>query len=195
MAYTYLTPYPGGQMAGRRGGGLFDLHRQMNRLFDELFDTSGDASGGGGGLFGGGAHPAVDIHQEDDRIEITAELPGVNEEDIDLSVEDGVLCLAGEKKSSREDSQSGYRERSYGRFERRITLPTNVDQDKIEADFRDGVLTVTLPKAEKERGRKIRLGHGSRSEQELIESGEGQTASPTARQPAGEQRERRTENA
>lgn len=195
MAYTYLTPYSGGQIAGRRGGGLFDLHRQMNRLFDELFDTSGDASGGGGGLFGGGARPAVDIHQEDDRIEITAELPGVKEEDIDLSVEDGMLCLAGEKKSSREDSQSGYRERSYGRFERRITLPTNVDQDKIEADFRDGVLTITLPKAEKERGRKIRLGQGSRSEQELIESGEGQTASPAARQPAGEQRERRTENA
>lgn len=196
MAYTYLTPYlGGGQMSGPRGGGLFDLHRQMNRLFDELFDTSGDTSGGGGGLFGAGARPALDIHQEDDRIEITAELPGVKEEDIDLSVEDGVLCLAGEKKSSREDSESGYRERSYGRFERRITLPSNVDEEKIEADFRDGVLTVTLPKAEKERGRKIRLGQSSRSEQELIESGEGQTASPSAKAAGGEQRERQTENA
>lgn len=196
MAYSYLTPYlGGGQMVGRNGGGLFDLHRQMNRLFDELFDTSGDTSGGGTGLSGLGARPALDIHQDDDRIEITAELPGVKEEDIDLTVEDGVLRLTGEKKSSREDSQSGYRERSYGRFERRITLPSNVDEEKIEADFRDGVLTVTLPKAEKERGRKIRLGQSSRSEQGLIEGGEGQSASQSAKTGGGEQRARRTENA
>lgn len=158
MAYSYLTPFRRGPLrasgTARGGGSIFDLHRQMNRLFDDLFDTGGTA----GSLVSGGSHPAMDILQEEDRVEITAELPGVREEDIDLTVEEGVLVLSGEKKSTREDRQTGYCERSYGRFERRITLPSNIDEDKIEAKFEDGVLTVNLPRTEKQGGRKIELG-------------------------------------
>lgn len=160
MAYGYLTPRRRGSLVtgGPSGGGLFDLHRQMNRLFDDLFDQDGDS-----GVYAraGMNTPAMEIHQTDDRLEITAELPGVREEDIDLTVEDGVLTLRGEKKSSREDQERGYSERSYGTFERRLTLPSNIDEEACSADFKDGVLTITLPKAEKARGRRIPLGGGS----------------------------------
>lgn len=159
MAYGYLTPRRRGSLAtSGPGGGLFDLHREMNRLFDDLFDQDGDS---GAYARTGMSTPAMEIHQAEDKIEITAELPGVREEDIDLTVEDGVLTLRGEKKSHREDQQRGYSERSYGTFERRLTLPSNIDEEACSADFKDGVLTITLPKsAEKARGRRIPLGGG-----------------------------------
>lgn len=172
MAFGYLTPFRSRTPATTgTGGSLFDLHRQMNRLFDDLFDQDGDS-----GFYAraGIAAPAMDIHQDDKQVEITAELPGVKEEDIDITIDDGVLTLRGEKKSTREDKESGYRERSYGSFERRLTLPSNIDEDNCSADFKDGVLTITLPKSEdKARGRKIQLGQGqqrsNRAEEQLIE--------------------------
>ena len=175
MAFGYLTPFRSRTPATTgTGGSLFDLHRQMNRLFDDLFDQDGDS-----GFYAraGIAVPAMDIHQDDKQVEITAELPGVKEEDIDITIDDGVLTLRGEKKSTREDKESGYRERSYGSFERRLTLPSNIDEDNCSADFKDGVLTITLPKSEdKARGRKIQLGQGqqrsNRAEEQLIEQRE-----------------------
>ena len=172
MAFGYLTPFRSRTPATTgTGGSLFDLHRQMNRLFDDLFDQDGDS-----GFYAraGIAAPAMDLHQDDKQVEITAELPGVKEEDIDITIDDGVLTLRGEKKSTREDKESGYRERSYGSFERRLTLPSNIDEDNCSADFKDGVLTITLPKSEdKARGRKIQLGQGqqrsNRAEEQLIE--------------------------
>ena len=172
MAFGYLTPFRSRTPATTgTGGSLFDLHRQMNRLFDDLFDQDGDS-----GFYAraGIAAPAMDIHQDDKQVEITAELPGVKEEDIDITIDDGVLTLRGEKKSTREDKESGYRERSYGSFERRLTLPSNIDEDNCSAEFKDGVLTITLPKSEdKARGRKIQLGQGqqrsTRAEEQLIE--------------------------
>ncbi|WP_165362142.1 Hsp20/alpha crystallin family protein [Qipengyuania thermophila] len=155
MAFRYLAPFGTGSsrgLTGSGGGSIFDLHRQMNQLFDNLLD--GGQSGGASAM----AQPLMDVHQENGRVEITAELPGVKEEDIDIHVEDGVLILTGEKKAQRENSETGYRERSYGRFERRITLPNTIDEDKIEADFEHGVLTITLPLAERQTGRKIKLG-------------------------------------
>lgn len=159
MANGYLTPSRRGSLAGGGGfgapGSLFDLHRQVNRLFDDLFDQDADT-----GSFArqGAATPAMDVHQSEDKLELTAELPGVKEEDIDLSVEDGVLTLRGEKKYERTDEERGYSERRYGTFERRITLPSNIDEDKCSAEFKDGVLTITMPKSEKSRGRRIPLG-------------------------------------
>lgn len=175
MAIGYLTPMRhraaarGGQA---RPGSLFDLHRQMNGLFDELFDRDGDS-----GFYAraGISAPAMDIHQDDKQLEITAELPGVKEEDVEISVEDGVLTLRGEKRSSRDDEESGYRERSYGSFERRIALPFNIDENACSAHFEDGVLKITLPKTEeKARGRRIPVGRqaaqgGGGAEEALIE--------------------------
>jgi HSP20 family protein len=159
MAFRYLAPYRSRSPAWRAGGGsLFDLNRQINRMFDDLFDQEGDS-----GFYGraGMSAPAMDIHETEDAVEITAELPGVKEDDVELSIEEGVLTLRGEKRSCREDSEGGYRERAYGSFERRITLPANIDEDACSADFADGVLTITLPKREeKPSGRKIPLGKG-----------------------------------
>lgn len=164
MAFRYITPLRTGGVRPAGGGSIFDLHRQMNRLFDDLLDSG---SGGGGGEQGqaGASSPLMDVHQQDGRVEITAELPGVREEDIELTVEDGVLVLSGEKRSGREGGANGYRERSYGRFERRITLPNTIDENAIEANFEHGVLTITLPLAERQLGRKIQLGRGKRSGQ------------------------------
>jgi HSP20 family protein len=159
MAFRYLTPYRSRTPArGAGGASLFDLNRQINRMFDDLFKQEGDS-----GFYAraGMSAPAMDIHQTDEAVEITAELPGVKEEDVDLSIEDGILTLRGEKKSSREVGEGGYRERTYGSFERRITLPGNIDEEACSADFADGVLTITLPKREEQaRGRKIPLGTG-----------------------------------
>jgi HSP20 family protein len=164
MARGYLTPWrasgslaPIGFESGF-GGSLFDLHRRLNRLFDNLLEQ-----GDGGALNGPTlAAPALDVSQNDKQIEVTAELPGVKEEDIDLSIEDGVLTLSGEKKSERKDEERGYSERSYGRFERRLALPSNIDEERCSAEFRDGVLRITIPKAEeKQRGRRIPLGGAS----------------------------------
>jgi HSP20 family protein len=174
MALGYLSPYRRGTAATRaRGAGgssLFDINREINRMFETLLEQDGDSSTLSPGMLA----PALDIHQDDETIEITAELPGVKEEDIDLCVEDGVLTLRGEKQSERSDEERGYTERSYGTFVRRISLPPNVDEDACSADFENGVLKITLPISEqKTRGRRIQLGRGksagSQSEGALID--------------------------
>ena len=200
MANGNLTPYRRNQPQGRglsgsplggfTGRSLFDLHRQMNSLFDDLFGREGP----GGQVFGGQggqgqqgfAAPALEVHQTDDKVEITAELPGVKEDDIDLVIEDGVLTLRGEKRSTRTDEERGYSERSYGRFERSITLPANVEEEKCSAEFRDGVLTVSLPKsAERQRGRRIPLGGDKQQRLEGQNDTEGTPRQQAAQQPRG----------
>lgn len=169
MAFGYLSPY---RRRLGSSGSIFDLHQQVNRLFDDLFDQDGDS-----GFYArsGMSAPAMEVHRDGDKLEITAELPGVKEEDVDLTVQDGVLTLRGEKKSTRKDEERGYSERSYGSFERRITLPQDVDTDACSANFSDGVLTINLPiSQEKSRGKRIPLGRqegqrGSDREGELIE--------------------------
>lgn len=202
MAYGTLAPYRRGALA-RSGGGfgtgslVFDLHRQMNRMFEDLFEPDG----GSGGSSATAGFPPMEITQDDKKVEVCAELPGVKREDIDLTVEDGVLMLSGEKKSERRD-ENGYSERSYGRFERRITLPSNIDQDACQADFTDGVLKITIPRSEaKARGRRIELGtseqqSGSAAESALIDQNKpaagnaGQSAEGTASQSTGQSTEK-----
>jgi HSP20 family protein len=125
---------------------LLSLHREVNRLFDDVFrgfDTP--ALGGVGRSL---TWPHVELGETDKDIRVTAELPGLDEKDVDISLEEGVLTLRGEKRSEVEDQERGYSERSYGRFERRISLPKGIDRDRANATFRNGVLTVTLPKTE-----------------------------------------------
>lgn len=186
MATGYLTPWRRGSLTsgGSYGSGsLLDLHRQMDRLFDDLF-TAPATSGLGGPFAGGTGWPQLEIEQKDDRIEVVAELPGVSEDDIELTVEDGVLSLTGEKRCERQD-EGGYSERSYGRFERRIALPANIDEDACAADFRDGVLTITIPRSEaKSRGRRIPLGQGGRPGRPIEAQNDAETA---PRQQAAEE--------
>lgn len=101
--------------------------------------------------------PAVDVFEDDDRIELRAELPGLSAEEVQIELHDGVLTLSGERRLDREEEREGYRriERSFGRFTRSFTLPRHVDQDNVRAEMRNGVLCLTLPKREPQRGRRI----------------------------------------
>ncbi len=132
---------------------VLGFRREVDRLFDDLFRGSLPNLGLGRSL---AAWPNVELSETDREIRVTAEVPGMSEKDVELLVEEGVLTIRGEKKSETEDKDRGYSERYYGRFERRIALPSNVDERGANATFRDGVLTVTLPKsADTERGRRI----------------------------------------
>ncbi|AMG72550.1 Hsp20/alpha crystallin family protein [Sphingopyxis granuli] len=93
--------------------------------------------------------PSVEISDGEKEIKVTAEVPGLEEKDIEVLLDDGVLTLKGEKRSETEDKDRQFTERFYGRFERRIPLGYEVKDDKVDARFRNGVLTVTLPKSEK----------------------------------------------
>lgn len=132
---------------------FLSLHREMNRLFDEAFRDFGAPS-----LFGRmPAWPSVEVADTDKEIRVSAELPGLEEKDVEVLMEDGVLTLRGEKKSEVEDKARQFSERSYGRFERRIPLGFEVEDDKVAAEFRNGVLTVTLPKPENAPARAKRI--------------------------------------
>ncbi|WP_331375082.1 Hsp20/alpha crystallin family protein [Sinorhizobium chiapasense] len=136
---------------------FLSLHRNVNRLFDEVFRGFGSPS-----LFGGtspfnGSWPHVEIEENDNEIRVIAEIPGINPEDIEVLLEEGVLTLRGENKSETEDKDRRFSERYYGRFERRLALGRQVDEDKVAATFKNGLLAVTLPKTEKARANVKRI--------------------------------------
>jgi HSP20 family protein len=125
------------------------LQTNVNRAFDDflrMFPTP--LSGMQGLLLDTDGEFQVDITETDKDIRVTAELPGVDEGDIDVRVSDGMLAISAEKKAAREANESGYilRERSFGRVERTLALPEGVDVDAAQASFKGGVLTVTIPK-------------------------------------------------
>lgn len=137
---------------------LESLRGEIDRVFDDF------ARGFGRPLFGRGFFdlepfrrfdrqlavnaPAVDLVEKEDRYLVTAELPGIDEKDVDVKIADNILTIKGEKKEEREEREKGryLSERRYGAFTRSFQLPTGVDEAKIEATFEKGVLTVTLPK-------------------------------------------------
>lgn len=110
--------------------------------------------------------PAMEIAENDDAFVVTAEVPGINPKNVDISLDDGILTLSGEKKEEKEEGKEGSKyhiwERRYGSFRRSFTLPQAVEADKITAKAADGILTVTLPKTKKARaqGRKIPVTNG-----------------------------------
>jgi HSP20 family protein len=143
----------------RETGNPFSLlQREMNDLFDNFFGDFGIRPFDTGlNDFG----PIVDVSGSDKEIRVTAELPGMEEKDIDVSINHESLTMKGEKKEEKEDKGRSYyvTERSYGSFSRTIPLPVGVDADKAEASFKKGVLTVKLPKTAKaaEEAKKIRV--------------------------------------
>jgi len=118
------------------------LHREMNRLFDEelrAFDSPA--------LFGRMPNwPSLKVSDTDHEIRVAAELPGMDETDVEVLLEDGSLTIRGEKKAEMEDKTRHFSERFYGRFERRIPLGFEAEEGKVNATFNNGVLTVTVPK-------------------------------------------------
>jgi len=137
----------------RQRGSLANLHNEMDDLFDSFF------KGLDRPFTGYKAWPAIDVAEQDDAIVVRAEVPGCKADDVDISVYGNTLTISGEKKQSEEKKEKGYyhMESSYGSFRREITLPTDVDQDKIEAVCKDGVLNITLPKAEKTKAVKVKV--------------------------------------
>ncbi|SCX94966.1 MULTISPECIES: Hsp20/alpha crystallin family protein [unclassified Pseudomonas] len=133
------------------------LRQQVDRLFDD-FNRGTGLSPFSRGLFdvepfwrrefSMSSLPAVDISEKEKSFEITAELPGMDQKDIEIRLANGNLIIKGEKKDTKEEKRKGYHlsERHYGSFERVFNLPKGVDSDKIEAQFSKGVLTLTLPK-------------------------------------------------
>jgi len=123
------------------------LHREMNRLFDDVFRGFDLTPFGSGRLLDRGLDwPNVEVSETDKEVKVTAELPGLDEKDVQVELASGVLAIKGEKKTETEDKDRLFSERTYGHFERRIPID-DVDQDKVSAAFKNGVLTVTMAKA------------------------------------------------
>lgn len=166
MAITDLIPWTKARDIGVRRDTdvhpFLTLHREMNRMFDEVFRGFDLVQNGLPRAFVGLNWPRVDIDENDKEIRITAELPGLNEQDVKLEIANGVLSISGEKKSETSDKDRRFSERYYGSFERRIALE-DVDADKAAATFRDGVLSVTIPKSQKARENVRRIAINSKS--------------------------------
>ena len=153
-----LSPYRGGGLLGGLDP-LFSLHRDMNRLFEDVLGGPALGQDQQGRLVS--AH--VSVSETENEIRVAAELPGVREEDIDVSLDDDILTIRGEKKMQRQDEKENFHvvERSFGSFQRSIRLPFPVEPDRVSARFEDGVLTVSLPKsARAERTRRIQVSRG-----------------------------------
>jgi len=123
------------------------LQREMNRVFDDFFKGFAVSPALSGGLMGSEV-PKVDVSETEKEVHVSADLPGIDEKDVDVSLANGVLTIKGEKKVEKEEKDKNYHrvERSYGSFQRAIPLPCEVDEDKAEASFKQGVLTIKLPK-------------------------------------------------
>lgn len=132
---------------------LSAFQQEVDRLFDlPVFSReSGHA---------GGWSPALDVHQDKDNLLVKVELPGMKKEDIALSLHDGLLTISGERRQEKAHDEKGAlrNERFFGRFERTLTLPVQVDGTRVNAAYEDGILTVTLPKAEAAKPRQIEIG-------------------------------------
>lgn len=135
---------------------LDDLHKEIDRMFhSRLFPAEGEEA-----LATTDWTPAADIKEEDDKFVIHADIPGVKPEDIDVSMENGVLTIKGERESEKKEEREGYKrvERAYGSFMRRFSLPDTADADNISAKSVDGVLEVVIPKQEKPQPKRITVG-------------------------------------
>ncbi len=137
------------------------LFGDLRHGFDRLFEGCNQPFNGGS-LLDPRSFPAVNVWEDGDSLYAEAELPGVDPKEIEIEVVGNVLTLRGEKKHQREEGGKGFHciERSYGAFNRSIELPTSVDSDKVSAAFKNGVLTVTLPKHPESKPKRITVENG-----------------------------------
>lgn len=149
---------------------LLQLHREVDRLFDEAFAGFGLSSprlalpSASGSAWPTVLRPSLDIQETEKQYRITLEVPGTEEKDIQLTLEDDLLWIRGEKRHETEQKEGQYHlvERSYGSFQRVLNLPTDADRESIQAKFRNGVLTITINKREQAaapEGRRIAIEH------------------------------------
>ena len=139
---------------------LFEPLTSFDREIDTMFDkfmrggTADDSSFAVSHWM-----PAVDVAEHDEEYQVKVELPGVSKDDVKITMQDNILTIHGEKKQEKESKSSNYHrvERSYGSFQRSFTLPTSVKHDTIEASYKDGILTIALPKAEEAKPKQIEV--------------------------------------
>lgn len=136
--------------------GLQSLQHDMNRIFDEFF--RGDLLANDS-FFARDWNPAVDILENNDQFVLKAEIPGMTKDDVKITLENNVLTIRGEKKNESDKKEGDYHriERSYGSFERSFTIPGTIKVNDIDAQYKDGVLTLTLPKAEEAKPKSIEV--------------------------------------
>lgn len=147
MTIRDLIPWNRRRQVGTLGGmdPFMSFRQEMDRLFDDTFrgfaltpSWAGDRM-----LEAGAGWPSIEVTETEKEIKVMAELPGLDEKNVEVSLADGMLCISGEKKEETEDKERRFSERYYGRFERRIPVE-DVDEGKVAATFKDGVLTVVL---------------------------------------------------
>jgi HSP20 family protein len=157
---------------------LQTLQNRMSRLFEEQYGGREEA------LMSSGAFvPPVDIYEDQQGIQLKLEVPGIEEKDLDIKVENNVLTISGERKFEKEQNEENFHriERRYGSFTRSFTLPNTVDTDKITADYSNGVLNIQLVKREEAKPKQIKVGIGQKAiegKKEAVSSGKstGQAA-------------------
>lgn len=137
----------------------FGLRREIDRLFEDTFGRGNEMTSW---------TPAVDIRESDKELSLEVELPGIRPEEVEITAENGVLTVRGEKRNERkegdEDSRYHMVERSYGSFIRSFQLPKGLDETKIEADYNDGILSVHIPKTALPQPRKIQIGRQTQNQ-------------------------------
>lgn len=163
MALADLVPWTrsrsvANQRSAAEGDPLAMFHREMNRMFDDFARGFAGLSPIGFGT--GGTWPQVEVSETKDEVKVVAELPGMEQNDVEASLHDGMLTLRGEKKS--ETNGALYSERWHGHFQRSIQVGPDVDPDKVSASFNNGVLTVTLGKRPESESavKRIPIGNG-----------------------------------
>jgi HSP20 family protein len=158
---------------------VFGLRREIDRLFEDAFTRDGMSW-----------TPAVDIKETETELRVELELPGLKPEDVEITAENGVLTIRGEKRSERkEDEQSRYHvvERTYGSFMRTFQLPQGVDEDQIAAEFDNGILSLRIPKAALPQPRRIQINPGQKSQQNKVGSGTNEVSTQRGGRNSGKQ--------
>lgn len=142
----------------RFGTDISAVQDEMERMLRQAFGTRGDRAP----TQAGGWAPALDVEEDDDAFIIHVELPGVSPDDVELTLEDDVLTIDGERRFYDQRSTDGFKriERRFGRFHRAVRLPDRVDADEVRARAEDGLLTITVPKADEAKPRRIEVESG-----------------------------------
>ena len=158
MRLSSLVPARENGALPQPGFGLFGLHREIDRLFNDFAQGAG-ANGSPAKLI-----PNIEIAETDKAIEVSAEMPGLERKDIDISIEDDTLTIRGQKKieEDQKDKNVQHSERTYGVFMRVLQLPAGVDPSSVEATMSNGVLKITIPKPAKPEPKKIEVKEGAK---------------------------------
>jgi HSP20 family protein len=133
------------------------LQSEVNRVFDAFFGNGGSRAANRRWI------PAMDLVEAGDHLVLRADLPGMEKDDVEIEVKDGILTVSGERKAEHEEKSEGFyrAERSFGSFSRSLTLPKGSDASKVEAEFDKGVLEVRIPKPEETKPHRVEIGTGS----------------------------------